>query len=114
MSVTVVQPFFECRSDCILRNAECEGVCAVTLALTDDEWWALLKKYDHMIYVTSPDCLAGVDPGFVLLEKTDRYWAYGPGHGVADIGSALGTSAALLQLGVVTAQRQPEVEPARV
>ena len=79
MSVTIVQPYCECkRADCLLRNLDSEGVCATTLELTDEQWSALLRKYNNSIYVTSPDCPLDVDAGFQLLEKHDRFWIYGP------------------------------------
>jgi len=78
MSVTIVQPYCECESrDCLLREVASDGVCAVTLAITDSQWMALLKKYDHAIYVTSADCSKSVDPRFKLMEKCDSYWIYG-------------------------------------
>jgi hypothetical protein len=79
MSITVVQPYFECKlTTCLLRNVESDGVCAITLDLTDDQWWALLKKYDNSICVTSADCSMGVDPGFMVIEKAENHWIYGP------------------------------------
>jgi len=96
MSITVVQPYFECKlQNCLLRNLDSDGVCAITLDLTDDQWLALLKKYDNSIYFTSADCSMGVDPSFKVIENCDRFWIYGPVDTVADSSSALSTAAGL-------------------
>ncbi|HXM40503.1 MAG TPA: hypothetical protein VN924_04585 [Bryobacteraceae bacterium] len=79
MSVILVQPYCECkRQDCLLRNLDSDGECAITLKLPDEQWAALLRKYNSSVYVTSPDCSKKIEPGFELIEKCDGYWIYGP------------------------------------
>jgi hypothetical protein len=78
MSVTIVQPYCECKSqNCLLRNLDSDGVCAITLDLSDEQWAALLKKYNNAIYVTSADCGMSIDPSFILIEKSGSYLIYG-------------------------------------
>jgi hypothetical protein len=52
-------------------------VCAITLDLSDEQWAALLKKYNNSIYVASADCGMSIDPSFTLIEKCGSYLIYG-------------------------------------
>ena len=51
-------------------------MCTLTLDLSDEQWAALLKKYNNSIYVASADCGTPIDPSFTLVEKCGSYLIY--------------------------------------